>query len=130
MNVTRLFVWAVVVVGGLLAVDALADATQNRPDLVSADTRSTIVYEVAVRGDADREEHAAQALWGVCVGTVEHVNVVEGPESVERGWSVTVEPALGEHSRRRLVGCLEDVTLDGVISHVVDLTPAATGSRR
>ena len=34
---------------------------------------------------------------------------------------MTITPALGEHGRKRLEGCLEDVTLDRVIGHVTDV---------
>jgi hypothetical protein len=40
---------------------------------------------------------------------------------------LTIEPEVGEHSWRRLQGCLEDATLDRVKGHVVsktDIPPA------
>jgi hypothetical protein len=37
------------------------------------------------------------------------------------GYSVTVTPGIGEHGRKRLVGCLEDGTLDRVVGHVTGL---------
>ena len=36
--------------------------------------------------------------------------------------SLAVEPALGEHAQRRLVGCLEDATVDLVSAHVVSVS--------
>jgi hypothetical protein len=38
--------------------------------------------------------------------------------TADGGFSVTVSPAIGEHGRKRLTGCLEDGTLDRVIGHV------------
>jgi hypothetical protein len=35
---------------------------------------------------------------------------------------LAVEPALGEHARRRLVGCLEDATVDLVRANVEAVT--------
>jgi hypothetical protein len=37
------------------------------------------------------------------------------------GWTATVEPAIGEHGEKRLVGCLEDLTLDRVVGRVLDI---------
>lgn len=122
MSLTSLVAGVVFVAGSVIAVDALADATQNRPDAVVTGTRSTVLFDVETR-DGGGPDDAAHALWGICSTTVEHVVTVEGPTAVDDGWSVTVEPALGEHSRRRLVGCLEDATLDGVRGDVIALTP-------
>lgn len=106
----------------VLGVDALSDATQNRPDEIDPGTRSTVVFDVELRHRAGSGA-AAQTLWSVCSGTITHATTVAGPVATGSAWSVTVEPALGEHSRRRLVGCLEDATIDGVLGRVVDLTP-------
>ncbi|MEV4238659.1 MULTISPECIES: hypothetical protein [unclassified Nocardia] len=32
-------------------------------------------------------------------------------------WLATLEPALGEHAERRLVGCLIDWKVDGIAGH-------------
>ena len=123
MNVARLVAAALIVGLLVLAVDALSDATQNRPDRITAGTRSTVVFDVDLRNEVRDEGTAARTLWSVCAGTVTHARAISGPLATVDGWAVTVEPALGEHSRRRLVGCLEDATIDGVIGRVVELTP-------
>jgi hypothetical protein len=123
MNARRLLIGAVFAAVAVFSIDALADATQNRPDAIVSGTRSTVVFSVETRDDPGGDPAAALTLWRVCAATVSHVEVLEGPREVRDGWAVTVEPALGEHSRRRLVGCLEDATLDGVRGEVVDLTP-------
>ena len=35
---------------------------------------------------------------------------------------MTIEPAIGEHGENRLVGCIEDVTLDRVKGQVVTVS--------
>jgi hypothetical protein len=107
----------------VVGIDTLSDATQNRPDDVEAGTRSTVIFDVDLRQRPGREAAAAETLWNVCAGTITHATTLDGPAAKGTAWSVTVEPALGEHSRRRLVGCLEDATIDGMLGHVVDLTP-------
>jgi hypothetical protein len=123
MTGPRLLAGLVAAVVLSVGVDALADATQNRPDTVAADTRSTVLFDVSLRQPARPEQAAAVTLWSLCSGTVAHATTIAGPVLHDDAWSVTVQPALGEHSRRRLVGCLEDATIDGVIGRVVDLTP-------
>jgi hypothetical protein len=38
------------------------------------------------------------------------------------GYTVSISPAIGENGRKRLVGCLEDATLDRVMGHVRSIT--------
>jgi hypothetical protein len=68
----------------------------------------------------------AAGLWAVCHLTVPAVDVVGAPEQVasapdELRYTITVSPALGEHDRRRLRGCLADGTVDRVWADVVSL---------
>jgi hypothetical protein len=121
--VVRLLAGALAVALLVIGIDQLSDATQNRPDAIEAGTRSTVVFDVDLRQRNQREAAAAHTLWSVCSGTITHATTMAGPAASGGAWSVTVEPALGEHSRRRLVGCLEDATIDGVLGRVVDLTP-------
>jgi hypothetical protein len=123
MRGARVVAGLVVTVGLAVGVDALSDATQNRPDDVESGTRSTVVFDLALRDHGRSEAAAAQTLWSVCSTTVDHATTIRGPVAQGDAWEVVVAPALGEHSRRRLVGCLEDATIDGVLARVVDLTP-------
>jgi hypothetical protein len=123
VNPTRVVMVVLLAVGSVLGVDALADATQNRPDPIETGTRSTVVFGVDVRDGKWDEAAAALALWSTCASTVTHTRTVAGPDRAGDLWSVTLEPALGEHGRRRLVGCIEDATVDGVLGNVVNLTP-------
>ncbi|HJV08817.1 MAG TPA: hypothetical protein VJ653_04025 [Acidimicrobiales bacterium] len=126
MKRTLLLVLAIAALG--LGIDALADLTQDRPDRLVPGSRSEIVLEVDSRDRGGSALLSAQGLWGACQGTVRHRLVDPGVVEVSDGrFRFETEPALGEHSWRRLQGCLEDTTLDRVKARVVtkrDLAPA------
>jgi hypothetical protein len=106
----------------VVAIVALADATQNRPDVVDPNSSSRIVIHVDTRGFDT--ELAAQGLFAACHQTVDSMEVQGGVTAVngeEDTFAVVVRPSLGEHSRRRLEGCLEDGTIDRVWANVVDI---------
>ncbi len=105
---------AVAVAGG---VYAMAEVTQNRPDVVRARSVTTIELTVSTRDFQRGEPAAAAALWAVCAAMVD--GDVSPAEHIGAAWQVTIRPAIGEHGEKRLVGCLEDVTLDRVVGHVV-----------
>ena len=111
-----------------VGVDGLADLTQDRPDRVLAGTRSEILLDLQSRDRGGSALLSAQGLWGACQGTVRHRLAESGVIEVAEGrFRLVTEPALGEHSWRRLQGCLEDTTLDKVKAHVVskrDVGPA------
>ena len=113
---------AVVLGAALLfgAIVLMMEATQNRPDEVRAGTVTTVTFDVSTREVQRGEPAAANALWAVCAGTV--AGAVSTPVQVDGAWQVTIEPAIGEHGERRLVGCLEDVTIDRVIGRVLAVT--------
>ena len=123
---------ALVLLGAALAVaigvDGLADLTQDRPDKVLPGSRSEIVLDLKSRDRGGSALLSAQGLWGACQGTVRHRLAEPGVIEVTDGrFRLVTEPALGEHSWRRLQGCLEDTTLDKVKAHVVskrDIPPA------
>ena len=102
-------------------VDALADMTQDRPDRVPPGSHSEIVLDLRSHERGGSALRSAQGLWGACQGTVWQQTVDPGPVEISDGrFLVRTEPALGEHSWRRLQGCLEDATLDRVKARVVD----------
>ena len=111
----------IVAVAALFAgIDLLADMTQDRPDRVLPGSRSEIVLEVSSRDRTGSDLLAAQGLWGACQGNVWQRLTEPGVVEVADGrFRLTTEPAVGEHSWRRLQGCLEDTTLDRVKGHVV-----------
>ena len=42
-------------------------------------------------------------------------------------YRVVLEPAVGDHERRKLVGCLEDLTVDRVLGDVESFRTLAAG---
>ena len=118
----------IAVVALFAGIDVLADLTQDRPDHVLPGSRSEIVLEVFSRDRTGSALLSAQGLWGACQGNVWQRLAEPGVVEVGDGrFQLTVEPEVGEHSWRRLQGCLEDATLDRVKGHVVskrDLPPA------
>lgn len=110
-----------------LTVDALADLTQNRPDRALPGTSSTMVLEINTRrADASSVETATR-LWAACAGTVPRY--VEPPKIAALGSGkalIVTQPALGEHTQRRLSGCLSDTTLDEVVARVLSVESFGT----
>jgi hypothetical protein len=110
---------------GTLGALGLAEVTQNRPDPVEAGTATVVSFEVDSRDYQRGDGAAAQALWAVCSATVggEVTGVsAAGAGMADDGYTVTISPAIGENGRKRLVGCLEDATLDRVMGHVRSIT--------
>ena len=102
----------------------MMEATQNRPDVRVPGSVTTVDFTVSTNGYHRGDAGAATALWAVCSATVGG-RVSPVPEAHGDGWRVTVEPAIGEHGENRLVGCIEDVTLDRVLGNVTSLTRSA-----
>jgi hypothetical protein len=122
--VKALAVLAVAVLGTMGAL-GLAELTQNRPDPVEAGTATVVSFDIDTRDYQRGDGAAAQALWAVCSATVggEVTGVSTRAEgTAEDGYTVTISPAIGENGRKRLVGCLEDATLDRVMGHVESIT--------
>jgi len=112
------------VVGAVVGVFALAEATQNRPDVVERGSSSQLTMTIANRdGPAGLAE--AQALWAVCNRTARSLKLTAPVASLGGGaYRVDVTPAVGHNARKRLVGCLEDMTLDGLLGRVTALENA------
>jgi hypothetical protein len=109
------------------AVDALGDRTQNRPDDPVPGTATRVVFDVDTY-DAERPpDQSARALWYACAQTIPNqilsVDVGTGGTA-----TAVVSPQLGEHSRKRIEGCLKDATIDrvrGDVLSIEDLPPGA-----
>ena len=115
----KLFLALALAVALTFGIDELGDLTQNRPDAVVGGS-TTVVLDVSVKDiDLGGTTGAAQTLWMACRGTVS--NEMTGLELVSPGRvSLVFEPALGNYSARRLNGCLEDGTVDGLKATLVD----------
>jgi hypothetical protein len=101
-------------------VGELGDLTQSRPDEVRADATTELVISV----DQDRfrpgEAAAADALWAICSAqTSSTVAAGDTLEAIGEGrYRVVLTPAVGHHEQKKLVGCLEDLTIDRVRGNV------------
>jgi len=103
-----------------LGVVGLAELTQNRPDPTVEGSTTVVSFDVATRDYRGGDETAAQALWAVCSATVD--GAITAPASTGEDFRVTISPAIGDNGRKRLVGCLEDGTLDRVMGHVASVS--------
>lgn len=107
---------------GIAAIDLIGDATQTRPDASDRDGATRIELKIDAKPGAGRLSFAAEGLWGACQHTVHRRLQDEGWMQVGPGrFRGTVYPALGEHARQRLAGCLEDATIDLVQADVVSM---------
>jgi hypothetical protein len=114
----------VLVLAGLtaLGIVGLAELTQNRPDPVDPDSSTIVRFDVATRGYRGGDDSAANALWAVCSATVPGDVTAVASAAASDDYEVTITPAIGENGRKRLLGCLEDGTLDRVMGHVAEMT--------
>lgn len=106
---------------GVLFVDQLADLTQTRPERVRRDYATRITMEVRNRRDRP-SILAAEALWTTCRWRMRRMVVDTEIQAVgDYRFEVTITPELGATGRRRLKGCIEDVTLDRIKGNVVSM---------
>jgi hypothetical protein len=121
--VKRSAVVVALVVASALAVDELGDLFQSRPDHVAADSRSEVVLDVEERRYKLSLDAGAQALVAACAGSISNrVLAGSGLTEIAPGrYRFTVEPSLGRHNRVKLVGCLEDFTIDHLRGDVVSV---------
>lgn len=117
------------VVALALLIGELGDLTQSRPDPIRDDAATEILLSVDEDRFAPGQDAAAAALWGVCAAQTRS-QVADGGAlaSIAAGrYRVVLEPAVGDHERRKLVGCLEDLTIDRVLGDVESFRMVAAG---
>ncbi|MGH9209375.1 MAG: hypothetical protein ACRD2C_01690 [Acidimicrobiales bacterium] len=115
------------VVAGALAVDEMGDLFQSRGDRVEPGSRSEVVLEVEEQRYKPPLDQGAQALVMACAGSV-YNRLVGDPAVVEiepGRYRFTVEPSLGRYNEVKLVGCLEDLTIDRLRADVVSVETVA-----
>ncbi|MCP2289572.1 hypothetical protein ACFYT3_25690 [Nocardia amikacinitolerans] len=93
---------------------AMAQEMKFETDRGAAASTQLVRFDARAK-DTGASTEPALRLWDKCASHVNHVRVVVGPVADDDAWAVTLTPALGEHTERRLVGCLEDLTVDGVL---------------
>jgi hypothetical protein len=107
----------------VLGVIALADATKFEGQTEGAGS-TQVVFSVDTKNYHHPEQDAARALWYACVSAVSWDESTsprplgDGVDSADGEYTAAVSPALGEDSRRRLRGCLEDATVDRISARV------------
>jgi hypothetical protein len=116
----RVAIVVAIVAALAVVVGELGDLTQSRPDPIRDDASTEIVLAVEEDRFAPGQDAAAAALWGVCAAqTRSHVADGGALAPIDGGrYRVVLEPAVGDHERRKLVGCLEDLTIDRVLGDV------------
>ena len=117
----RLAIVVAVIAAAVVAVSHLSDLTQSRPDAVRADSVTELVVAVNEDRFAPGQDAAANALWAVCSAQTSSrvVGASDGLESLGGDrYRVRLRPALGRHGELKLVGCLEDLTIDRVLGDV------------
>lgn len=96
-------------------IDLLGDLTQNRPDAMIGG-RTEIVLNVETKNGMVSDREATRSLWAACSSTTS--SDLSRIDNVGSSLLLTVRPELGKYSFRRLKGCLEDATLDGIRADV------------
>lgn len=105
-----------------MGLDALADATQTRPDTVLRGTTSSVVVAVDP-GSARSAITSTKALWGACTTQLGGGFTVVGMTDLGRGdVQVLVTPRIGTYAERRLRGCVGDAITDRIQARVRSVT--------
>ena len=101
-----------------LGLDAMADATQTRPDPITKGTASSVVVAVDP-GSARGALKSTQALWGACTTQLGGGFEVLGMTPVgSSAVQVLVSPQIGKYAERRLRGCIGDAGTDRIRASV------------
>lgn len=127
-RVTVVGVLGVALLGALVA--GLADLTQTRDQDRNDSAATSVVVQVDMRGTdmtAARRSLAAEQVWERCRDStsvpLRHATLGDLGDGLFAG---VVRPALTDHDRMRLRGCLEDATLERAHLTVVGIGDADT----
>jgi hypothetical protein len=103
----------------LMGINMLEDLTKNRADTLRGGVSNLVLQIDSKSENLGSNVSVARSLWAACHGTVPN-----DLQSISRAGSMTValnvKPAIGEYGMRRLKGCLQDGTLDGVQATVLN----------
>lgn len=119
----KLIAIVLLVAGGIWAAGTLGDLTQARGDPVVRESRSEVVMQVTSRGYKHDLDLGAQHLVAACAGTT-FMRIADDPGVVEIEpgvYQFTVEPALGTYNQRKLLGCLQDLTVNRLLANIVSI---------
>lgn len=110
---------AVVACVGLFA--GLQEMTETQPPERGTGEATSLLFTIDGNGVNDsRATLAAQQLWERCRDATAMPLIQAGMTSLNDGlFAATIHPSLSEHDELRLLGCLEDASVDRVQLHVV-----------
>lgn len=122
------------VAGGLIVVlaiaagvDGLRGITQSRLSELSFPGTTEIVLEVRTRGGSEPGA-SVDELWAVCNDRVPGgLRLIDALVATDGTVTLLADRALGDTGRKRVVGCLEDLTVDQALANVVSLTVRRRG---
>jgi hypothetical protein len=121
-RVTPLVVLLLAAVLSVAAVAFVRELTQTRPQEVTAPGTTTIVLDIDQRRHIRPLPTVAQDLWGACRSRLPGASELTTVRQVDAEQvQIEFERALGRTGRVRIVGCLEDHTLDLVRADVVSI---------
>ncbi|BDU07038.1 hypothetical protein [Nocardia cyriacigeorgica] len=110
----RLLVLALLAVVAAAGITALSSSMKFETDRGPAGSRTVIGFRAESRHPTPTP---ALRLWQECASIANHVRLISGPTPHGQVWTVVLEPSLGPHTERRLTGCLDDLTVDGIRGH-------------
>jgi hypothetical protein len=115
----RMMVFVVLIVAGAFGIKVIGDATQTRPDERHGDRKTTVVIHLEGKHYRQSLDVAAQALYGKCAATVAGDLVDPGIERLRPGrYRFAMTPSLGDHGKERLLGCINDLSIERLRSNV------------
>ena len=101
-------------------IDALADATQTRPQAERPGVGTVVELQLHGEVASAAPERVVTSLWHACAGTLNRS--MPPPAVTDLGgdrFRLEVPVDFGEHTARKVHGCLEDAALDRVQAGVI-----------
>lgn len=107
-------------IGLAWGIDALADATQTRPQPERAGVRTVVELQLYGEVAGAAPERVVTALWHACAGTLRSTMPPAAVTDLGGArFRLEVPADFGEHTARKVHGCLEDAALDRVQAGVI-----------
>lgn len=112
------------VVVAAAGVEVLRRLTQSPEGSSTATGSTSLTIDVDTKRGLSPEV-AVQRLWAVCAGRLDGSAVSAAVSATGDRFVLQLDRALGDTARRRIVGCLEDYTIDFALAEVetIDIRP-------
>ncbi|MGP3971480.1 hypothetical protein [Streptomyces sp. 6N223] len=113
--------WVALAAGSVGLVIGLAKLTQTQPPAHGTDSATTVLFTLDSQGLPEgRAQLAARQQWERCRDATSVPLEQAGMTALDENlFAATIHPSLSEHDEMRLLGCLEDATIDRIQLHVV-----------